>query len=900
MYETMTITFQINYQTVWGQQLLVCGNLPELGQDDPNRAPLMTHIGGGFWRLSIPFKKLPAQLSYRYYVSHENGLPSLVEASSRQIRLSRNVGENCFLLDSWRDAEHPDNPFYTAAFEEVVFKPNQKFKSNGSAGKSDAFSVSFNLRDVQSPQQWQLAVLGSIPELGGWDYARPLLLGNAEFPIWQGEISLAAKKGFEYKYGWYDPTLKRVVELEAGPNRKCDGAPIGPNSSAIILNDENYTRPRGPWKGAGVAIPVFALRSEKSLGVGEFTDLKKMVDWAKQTGLSMVQVLPVNDTVASHTWVDSYPYAAISVFALHPLFLNVEALAGVDTKKINSERKKLNALDKVDYEAVMKLKMSLARTAFDRDEKFLEDPKFQAFLAENKHWLEPYALFCYLRDAQKTVEFAKWGENAVYSEALLKKMLAPKSKAYRDICFHLYLQYHLDTQLREAADYARSQGIVLKGDLPIGIYRHSADAWVAPQLYNMNGQAGAPPDPFSDTGQNWGFPTYNWEEMAKDGYAWWRQRMTHLSRYFTAYRIDHILGFFRIWQIPLEAVEGTLGFFNPAIPIARQELISRGIRYDHARFCQPYVTEQDLVEHFGENAAWVKAEMLTQVGEQNYAFQPAFDTQRKIEAYFQDPKNATKVHLRQGLYTLIGNVLLLEVPGSNGEAFHPRIEMSKTRSYQRLPYDQQQKLQELYLDYFYRRQEDFWREQAMQKLPALKAATKMLICGEDLGMVPACVPGVMREMGILTLEIQRMSKNPATEFLQEQDIPYHSVASPSTHDMAPTRAWWEESERAQMQRFYYNELHFAGEVPYFCEPFVAKAIVEQHLRWPSMWTVFPLQDLLAMDGKLRHQDPFEERINVPAIIPYYWRYRMHLNLEELQRATDFNLLLKQLLFSSGR
>jgi len=413
----------------------------------------------------------------------------------------------------------------------------------------------------------------------------------------------------------------------------------------------------------------------------------------------------------------------------------------------------------------------------------------------------------------------------------------------------------------------------------------------------MHVQAGAPPDPFSETGQNWGFPTYNWTEMATDNYQWWRNRMTQLSRYFDTYRIDHILGFFRIWQIPLEQIEGTLGYFSPAIPVTPKELESRGLSFDRDRYCRPYITQAILEERFGDSTSRVKRHFLTPLGER-FQFQKGLDNQRAIQKYVSDKPDLQD--LQQDLFDLVGEVLFIEDPERGPNALHPRIELIKTRSYAELDNHARGQVHEVYIDYFYRRQEEFWKSQAMEKLPALKEATDMLICGEDLGMVPACVPDVMSELCILTLEIQRMSKNPQTEFLQVEDIPYLSVASPSTHDMAPIRAWWEEEEWDYVQRFYEQELRLEGNHPKYCEPYIAQAIIRQHLSWPSMWTVFPMQDLLAMDGRLRLEDPHSERINIPANPRHYWRYRMHLTLEDLIEEKPFVYLLRAMLQNGNR
>jgi 4-alpha-glucanotransferase len=291
---------------------------------------------------------------------------------------------------------------------------------------------------------------------------------------------------------------------------------------------------------------------------------------------------------------------------------------------------------------------------------------------------------------------------------------------------------------------------------------------------------------------------------------------------------------------------------------------------------------------------------LTKNNTGTYFFKDELDTQRKVENYFNKKENADKVHLKDRLFKLLSNVLFFEVPGSGGKEFHPRIDFPKLSTFNALPDDQQRRLNELYLDYFYHRQDEFWKEQALKKLPAIKDATNMLICGEDLGMVPGCVPGVMKDLGILTLEIQRMSKNPKTEFLQEADIPYLSVCSPSTHDMSPIRLWWEEMEVDQRQRFYWHEIHQMGQPPVFCEPYVVERILAQQLKWDSLWTVFAIQDIFALDGKLRRENPAEERINVPAITQHYWQYRMHISLEELMHAETLNNQFYKLIAESGR
>jgi 4-alpha-glucanotransferase len=649
-----------------------------------------------------------------------------------------------------------------------------------------------------------------------------------------------------------------------------------------------------------VAIPVFSLRTHNSWGVGEFTDIPLLADWAKHTGLRLLQLLPINDTTATHTWTDSYPYAAISAFALHPIFINVEQLAGKKhasvLKPYLKKQKELNVQPAVDYEGVMQTKWDILRQLYDLQKAdWIKDTDYQTWYQSNQHWLAPYAAFCWLRDANSTSDFGQWSKHSVYKPAEIDKLLDPKHKSFDQIGLHLFVQWHLHLQLKAAVDYAHGLGLSLKGDIPIGIYRYSCDAWVAPELYNMNAQAGAPPDDFAEKGQNWGFPTYNWARMKADGFAWWKQRFEQMSLYFDAFRIDHILGFFRIWSIPMDAVEGILGQFVPAIPVTEAELRQAGAGFDYDRYCKPYITEQVLHQLFGGNAAQVVTQFLQARPDGRYAFKPEFDTQRKVEAWMNAQKPSDFLtQVREGVYELQSNVILMPAP--EGYAF--RFGIEKTSSFQHLPEGVKAALKNLYVNYFYRRQDDFWQREAMEKLPALKAATQMLICGEDLGMVPACVPDVMEALGILSLEIQRMPKATGITFFHPKDAPYLSVVTPSTHDMSTIRGWWEE-DRSLTQRFYNEILQRPGDAPYFCEAWVNRIILEQHFHSPAMWAIFQLQDLLGMDAALRRENPADERINIPANPKHYWRYRAHIALEDLLKAEGFNAGVRRLVDDSG-
>jgi 4-alpha-glucanotransferase len=707
-----------------------------------------------------------------------------------------------------------------------------------------------------------------------------------------------------YKYGVYNLKEKKFVRFEDGNNRVT--YEHAKKNTCIKLHDGFVWLPNTTWKGAGMAIPVFSLRSEKSFGVGEFSDLKLLTDWAASVGLKMIQLLPVNDTTATHTNADSYPYAAISAFALHPMYLHLPTLADTEGKAALAElellRNELNGNATVAYDQVNNIKDEFCRSVYERIGKTTFRTKsYQEFFSTQQHWLKPYAAFCYFRDTYQTIRFEEWPANTTWEEQLHGPYFDSQSDTPEGIGmgYYCFLQYHLNEQLKDATRYAHSKGIIVKGDIAIGVYRHGADVWQHPELFHLEYQAGAPPDDFAVSGQNWGFPTYNWQRMKETSFAWWKQRFSQMSEYFDAFRIDHILGFFRIWSIPYHAVEGIMGHFVPALPVHREEFFARGIHLSHERLTAPFINEKVLWEIFGYDNELVKSIFLDSTDSGQYQLKAAFATQRQVEIYFAE-KEQDEHHLkiRQGLYKLLSNVICFQ-SNNAPDAFHFRYAMDQTPSYHQLPDELKGALHDLYIDYFFRRQDQFWMQEALQKLPALKRETNMLICGEDLGMVPGCVPQVMQQLGLLSLEIQRMPKDSAKQFFHPNDAPYLSVVTPSTHDMSTIRGWWEENSQATTD-FYHHELGQLGTPPFYCEAWINKAIVVQHLYSPAMWCVFQLQDLLGIDASLRRTHPADERINIPADSNHFWNYRMHLTIEELQQATAYNEELGYLIESSGR
>ncbi len=865
----MKLYFEIEYYTRWGEQLVL-----QLG----GRRIDLQCVDGCRWSGCVEDIAFEQSLEYRYILECD-GVTVRNEWRNHRLSLPESaVGRRVVIRDRWLD-RLSDAPFYSTAFTQGIFARQAsdcQLKEMGNVTLQTSFPT------VRPDEV--LAIAGSGKVLREWQRIVPL--DDSRFPEWQ--VTLPISEPFEYKFLIVDRATLTPRCWEEGENRRWEEVPV---AGEHLLDLSIVPRiPDRQWRGAGTAIPLFSLRSVQGFGIGEFEDLKLLVDWAVATGQKVLQLLPINDTTMARTWEDSYPYNANSSFALHPQFVRLTEAGVEEDDEYRRLREELNGLPAVDYERVNLHKERLLRKAYETHGANVSMRKdYRKFVEENAVWLRPYAAFGVLRDRYGTADFAQWGEYAEYDHAKIEALCREEQAA---IGYYYYVQYHLHCQLIEVRNYAHARGVVLKGDLPIGVSRTSCDAWHSPELFRMDSQAGAPPDAFAASGQNWGFPTYHWERMAQDNYAWWRARLRKMAEYFDAFRIDHLLGFFRIWEIPLHAVHGVLGHFNPALPYSAEELRDRGFDLSEGRYVTPSVDKELLIELFGELAEEVQTKYV-----RDGHLIPTYDTQRKVAAQLaaRDPHTE---RLREGLITLLDDVLFVEDPVHRG-CYHPRIAAQSTFAYRRLDEQRRETFNRLHDDFFYRRHDVFWRESAMRKLPALLEATGMLACGEDLGMIPECVPQTMQDLRILSLEIQRMPKHSAETFADPARYPYLSVCTTSTHDMSPIRAWWNEN-RELTQRFWREVLEQNGEAPLDCEPWICQRIVEQHLASPAMFAILPLQDWLAIDGGLRYRDPEKERINIPAVPRHYWRYRMHLTLEQLLEEKSFNARLAELIAMSGR
>lgn len=749
----MRITFFIEYKTKPEESLYILGSHPLIGEWRCD-SELEMKRRGDLWWLSLNFPTpFNGELSYLYIVKNVNG-SSLREIEARSIIITGD--RDIIRKDAWHGNDL-QAPFTHAPFANLFLPHKSTIPTQCSYEKEIIISLFAPAIEESST----LHIIGNIPSLGLWNPQKAIPLTPKKGFRWEINIPLSEEfELFEYKF------IKKggdgSISWEEGGNRVIDLPQIEDRPISIVIESQYTSLSDYKPRYAGVALPVFSLRSHLSGGIGEFSDLKLLAEWAKLTGQKIIQILPINDTTTDGSWRDSYPYNCISVFALNPIYIRVDEIGDFPTQEIEedfrTESQRLNKLQFLDFEKVYQLKKKYSYILFKEHwDRCKREHSYREFVSKNREWLNEYALYCAKRDGEYPTTFYK------------------------------FIQYHLHLQLLGATQYLHSLGIALKGDIPIGVSPIGVDISCEPQYFHLDGRAGAPPDPFAEDGQNWGFPTYNWDVMEENNYLWWKRRLSHMENYFDAYRIDHILGFFRIWEIPSIYKSGTMGHFRPSLPLSHEEIHSKGFTL------RP--------EHIG--------------------------------------------------------VLFLEDSPNSGQ-FHPAISPYNHLEYKSLSPKDKKLFDEIHDDYFYVRHNEFWKEIGYKRIPEIVSASNMLPCAEDLGMIPECVPKVLSDLKILTLEIPRMPKEMGIDEGNPANYPYLSVSTTGTHDMDTLRGWKKGLSKSDYREIILNELNS-----------------------PSMFTILPLQDWLTLTDRWMVDNPSDERINTPSDSENLWRYRMIPYLEDL-------------------
>ena len=874
----MKLKFSIQYGTQWGQNLYVVITYRSSDHTEKTQRLMMVTTDGMEWSLEttvLESRKHPiTSFLYNYQVEDNDGNVIRKEWDAIPRIYYFDSSKDYVLVDRWRDVPLQYHLYSKAYLTTMGLEDNDKVEPLRVPLYRK--TILFRVSAPQLQKGQSVAIVGSHPALGSWNVARYLRMESIGRFEWLLSVNVeAVLLPIEYKYVIVDDNTHAFVAWEEGDNRTTVGLlpadqTMVPDGTVLVAYGESLRVKEQTWRAAGVVIPVFSLRTKESYGVGDFGDLRRLVDWCVATGMKVIQLLPVNDTTCSGNWSDSYPYNIVSAFALHPHYLDLEELGTLKSKTkmtaYHRQRQELNATGYSDYEAVDRVKRSYVEEVFvERGQQTLDSKDFKLWYAENKEWLEPYA---------------KW--------------VSAKS-SYSSAAVVYYVQYHLHIQLKSAADYARSKGIFIKGDVPIGVNGDSVETATHPEFYHLDAQTGAPPDAFSQNGQNWGFPTYNWKSGLVE---WFHRRLKWMEQYFDAIRIDHILGFFRIWEIPEDAVFGILGHFSPSLPMTVGEIEYFGLPFRKDLFTRPFINDRVLDKLFGLHAPYVREHFLVARSYGLYDIKAEYDTQKKVQKAFDGRTDENSLWIRDGLYRLISGVLFLEDP-QQPEMYHPRIGVIGEPVFDALTAEEKDAFMRLYNNYYYQRHNFFWGGEAIRKITDVFGTTRMLCCGEDLGMLPDCVAPVLDQLRVLTLEIQSMPKQNGYEFAHLDANPYRSVATISTHDMSPLRLWWSESPE-RTQRYYVSMLQKQGRAPEQLPAHLAEEIIGRHLYCPSMLCLLSLQDWLAMDGELRGKNPRDERINVPSDPYNRWKYRMHITIEELLKADKYNNKVKTMIQRSKR
>lgn len=905
----MKLQFSIHYNTAWGQRLHVA--IDYMGENVRTRHHLlpMNTEDGEVWTLetSVMESRQKPVTSIRYVYQ-------VMDGEGRLLRKEWDKVPRLYAFDSTRDYYFPDQwrdtpllaHLYTEAFTVTT---NKARHSQVKVDRMPLFrrTIIFRVSAPQIKYGESLGICGSHPAMGSWSPSRFLRMNPIGDGDWMLSVNIEGMPlPLEYKYVVVDDKTNHLVAWEDGDNRSTRDAEMH-DGQVLVLYGGTLRISEAMWRAAGVALPLFSLKTENSFGVGDFGDLQQLVDWAVAAGLKIIQLLPVADTTSMHSWSDSHPYNVVSGFALHPHYVNLDQLGTLDDERMvayNRQRRELNALDHSDYMAVDRVKMAYVDDVFAiKGKETLMSEDYQQFVNDNEEWLAPYCAFCILRDLHHTARFADWGDMAVYDETKVRKFLEEHAEERDKIA---YLQYHLHRQLKKASDYAHLHGVAIMGDLPIGIYRDSVETWRHPEFFEMNAQVGTPPDQQSYLGQNWGFPPYCWvdEEGRTDIenvhgiFEWLRARLNHEEQFFDAIRIDHAVGYFRIWEIPANAVLANMGHFSPALPLSEEEITRYGLVFRRELHTRPFINDRILDFIFGIHAEYVKEHFLIKQSYGLYALKEEYDSQVKVRDYFGGLSDENSIWIRDGLYRIIANVLFLEDRRQPG-MYHPRFMVYNEPVYDILSAEDKDAFMRLYNNYYYERHNAFWKDDANRKIGAMLQDSRMLVVAEDLGMLPSCVGQVLDNQRILSLEIQSMPKQTGLEFSHLEANPYRSLCTISTHDMAPLRLWWEENI-GRTQRYYATVMQQQGRAPKQLPPHLAEMIVARQMYSPSMLCILSIQDWLAMDQDFRCRNAADERINSPYDEYNQWKYRMYPSIEQLKDARRLNAKIKTMVAHSKR
>jgi 4-alpha-glucanotransferase len=641
---------------------------------------------------------------------------------------------------------------------------------------------------------------------------------------------------------------------------------------------------------------VGSLRGEESIGVGEFLDLIEFSGLCKKMGIGLIQLLPVNDT-----GYESSPYSALTAFALHPLYLRIGAMpeGARYSSALEELRKQFDKSVRFSYLQLTRAKIQLLREIYAAHKEAIRDKAkpggpLTAWIEQNP-WVKEYAVYRRLKEAHGEKSWKDW---VSYRDASPEDIagLWNDESLLEEHLFWVWIQEALDAQFSKAVESLKAEGILLEGDLPILMNEDSCDVWSHPEYFHLNLSAGAPPDMYSPKGQNWGFPTYNWQAQAENDYAWWRSRLTAAGKYYQAYRIDHVLGFFRIWASRREDTSSLLGRYIPCNPITDKDLRSLGFDSGRIRWVsQSHIPTEEVWNTLRNSGL----DETAQKAEAERVFTRVLDRIGNEELWlFKDSIRGEKDIERLGLHPGITGYLLwawtnrLFLEYEKGK-FVPVWYYRNSRAYATLSAQEQINL-EAVLKKRQQESEREWEKLGMKLLKALTESSSMIPCAEDLGAVPECVPKVLAKLNILGLRVVRWFRSwdkPGQPYIPFEEYPELSVCTPSVHDSSTLREWWEHE--ADKQVF----CDFIGEpsLPPIYNPGAAQKMLKKIASTVSRFRVFQIQDLLHLSTKWYAPDPASERINVPGTAnEFNWTYRLPAAIKEIAQDEELIRTVQEL------
>ena len=662
-------------------------------------------------------------------------------------------------------------------------------------------------------------------------------------------------------------------------------------------------------QSTGFVLPLLALRTQDK-PCGEFPDLEKLAVLAKKWGMNLIQILPVNDS----GWQAS-PYSALSSIALNPIYLSIkdlpefEQLSPALCGSLTQMNAQLALHKRVPYGEVLDAKLKILSQAWEE----ISSPSFsnrtgvlsvlEGWVKENE-WVRPYGCFLELKKRFGGLPWWNWPEYATVRQDDIETLLSDSSFA-KQVDFWAWVQMRAYWQFENACTLVHAMGIDLMGDIPILMNRDSVDAWYDRQIFDFDFFAGAPPDAGSPPGQNWGFPLYRWDVIEKTGWAFWKTRLEAADHFYSSYRIDHVLGFFRIWAVGKAERDGYLGHFEPEMDYTREELHELGFSDERIQWLsQPHIPESAVEAIFAllkaahdesnalpqQDTAKFRSVLFSQIGtEPLYRFSGQIQGSADFDRLVRDflPTSGTngvsygaqnEKALKSSLVSWWRNRSLLELP--NGH-FIAAPNYWNTQAWCSLSDDERQELKSL-IERKGEISNKLWLENGRKILSAITGHVTMQPCAEDLGFLSPGVPQTLDDLNIPGLRVLRWTRyyeEPGAPFVPPDKYPANSVACTSVHDSSTLREWWrDEPDKAKL----WDVLQLPGSCPDDLDPAAALQVVRAFAMVNSRFLVYPLQDLLACDEHYREENPKDERINIPGTCDDFdWTYRMKPSIEGL-------------------